>query len=190
MSKLIFPILLVVALSGCATPARIDQMTAKKIDASKIANETPLKNSVSLKGVSGGESTNPLWVSKVGNDEFRQALEQSLKTAMLLASDQNKSSYLLSATLISLDQPFIGLDLKVIATVEYSLEEKATGRKILSKTISTPFTATFSDAALAVERLRIANEGAVRENIERIIDELLSLNIPKQQISVLNPQVQ
>jgi hypothetical protein len=184
MSKLVFPILLAIALSGCATPARIDQMTAKKIDTSKIANETPLKNNLSLKGVSGGESTNPLWVSKVGDDEFRQALEQSLKTVLLLASDQDKGSYLLSTTLVSLDQPLIGLDLKVTATVEYSLEEKATGRKIFSKTIATPFTATFSDAALAFERLKIANEGAVRENIEKIVDELLSLNISKQQVSV------
>lgn len=184
MSKFIYPILLLAALSGCATPARIDQMTAKKIDTSKIINETPLKNNLSLKSVSGGESTNPLWVSKVGGDDFKQALEQSLKTVMLLASDQSKSSYLLGTTLISLDQPFIGLDLKVTATVEYSLEERATGRKVFSKTISTPFTATFSDAALAFERLKIANEGAVRENIEEIIDELLSLNISKQQVSV------
>jgi len=86
--------------------------------------------------------------------------------------------------LISLDQPFIGLDLKVTATVEYSLEERSTGKKVFTKTISTPFTATFSDAALAFERLKIANEGAVRENIEKIIDELLSLKISKQQVSV------
>lgn len=184
MNKLLYPILLVAALSGCATPARIDQMTAKRIDTSKIANESPLKNSLSLKGVVGGQTTNPLWVSKVGGDDFRQALEQSLKTAMLLASDQGKGSYLLSTTLISLDQPLIGLNLKVTATVEYSLEERATGRKVFSEIISTPFTATFSDAALAFERLKIANEGAVRENIERIVDELLSLNISKQQVSV------
>jgi len=95
MSKLIFPFLLIVVLSGCATPARIDQMAAKRIDTSKIAAEMPLKNNLSLKSVSGGESTNPLWVSKVGDDDFRQALEQSLKTVMLLASDQSKSFYIL-----------------------------------------------------------------------------------------------
>lgn len=184
MNKFIVSILLVAGLSGCATPARVDQMTAKKIDASKVVNESPLRNNVSLKGVSGGESTNPLWLSKVGNDDFRQALEQSLKTVMLLASDQSKGNYLLHTTLMSLDQPWVGLDLKVIATVEYSLEERATGKKVFSKVISTPFTATFSDAVLAFERLKIANEGAVRENIEKIIDELLSLNISKQQISV------
>jgi hypothetical protein len=184
MNKLIFPILLLAALSGCATPARIDQMTARRIDTSKIIAETPLKNNISLKSVSGGESTNPLWVSKVGDAEFRQALEQSLRTATLLASDQSKSHYLLATKLISLDQPFIGLDLRVTATIEYLLEEKATGRNVFTKTISTPFTATFSDAAIAIERLKIANEGAVRENIEKLIHEILSLNISREQVSV------
>lgn len=184
MNKFVFSILLLAVLSGCATPARIDQMTAKKIDTLKIVNETPLRNSLSLKGVSGGESTNPLWLSKVGSDDFKQALEQSLKTAMLLAADQSKGSYLLSTTLVSLNQPWVGLDLQVIATVEYSLEERATGRKVFSTTISTPYTATFSDAVLAFERLKIANEGAVRENIEKIIDELLLLNVSNQQVSV------
>lgn len=184
MSKFIFSILLLAALSGCATPARVDQMTAKRIDASKITNESPLRNNLSLKGVSGGESTNPLWLSKVGSDDFRQALEQSLKTVMLLSPDQSMGGYLLNATLVSLEQPWVGLDLQVVATVEYSLEERATGKKLLSRTIATPFTASFSDAVLAFERLKIANEGAVRENIEKIIDELLSLNISKQQISV------
>lgn len=186
MSKFIYPILLLAALSGCATPARIDQMTAKKVNILRIATETPLKNNLSLKSISGGESTNPLWVSKIGDDDFKQALEQSLKTAMLLAFEQSKSSYLLSAKLISLEQPLLGLDLKVTATVEYSLTERATGKTVFTKTISTPFTATFSDAVIAGERLKIANEGAARENIEKIIDELLSLNISKQEVSIKN----
>lgn len=186
MSKLIYLVPLMLALSGCATPARIDQMTAKRIDTSKAAMKTPLNNNLSVKSVSGGESTNPLWVSKVGDEDFRQALEQSLKAAMLLSSDQSNSSYLLSAKLISLDQPLMGFDLRVTATVEYSLQERATGATVFSKSISTPFTATFSDAALAFERLKIANEGAARENIEKVIDELLSLKIPRQQVSVRN----
>lgn len=184
MTKLVYPILLIATLSGCATPARVDQMAAKKIDTSKIAAEMPLKNGLAVKSVSGGESTNPMWLSKVSDNDFRQALEQSLKTATLLASDQGNSLYVLDTRLISLDQPLIGLDLKVTAVVEYSLEERSSGKKVFSKQISTPFTATFSDAALAFERLKIANEGAVRENIEKIIDELLSLKISKQQVSV------
>ncbi len=184
MSKHRYVVLLVAILSGCASPAAIDQMTAKNIAPSKISAETPLKNNLSVKNVSGGQATNPMWLSKVGDDNFKQALEQSLNTALLLAPDANKSAYLLDVKLVSLEQPFAGLDLKVTATVEYSLQEKLTGEKVFTKTITTPFTATFGDAALAFVRLKIANEGAIRENIEKIIDELLALNISKQQVSV------
>lgn len=183
-NKYIYIALLTLALSGCATPAAVDQMTARKIDQAKINNDTQLKNSLSIKSVTGGQSTNPLWVSKVGNDNFKQALEESLKNASLLSSADETSAYLLDAKLISLDQPLAGLDLKVTASVEYSLVEKATGQKIYSKLIATPFTATFSDAALAFVRLKIANEGAIRENLEKVIDELLVLQVSKQQISV------
>ncbi|MCS6780659.1 MAG: hypothetical protein NZ555_13270 [Geminicoccaceae bacterium] len=35
------------------------------------------------------------------------------------------------------------------------------------------YTATFADAALGVERLRLANEGSMRRNIETFIDRLV-----------------
>lgn len=184
MNKLILPMALAIALSGCATSARVDQMTARKIEASKIASDAPLKGDLSLGGVSRGTSTSPSWNSRVGEGEFRQALEQSLSAVRLLASDQDKASYVLSAALVRLERPLIGLDLKVTADVDYSVEERSTGRKVFSKTVSSSFTGTFSDAALAFERLKIANEGAVRENIEELVDELLSLNVPKQQVLV------
>jgi hypothetical protein len=39
-----------------------------------VVAESPYKNAIYLGEVSGGESTNPLWVSEVGNPEFRDAL--------------------------------------------------------------------------------------------------------------------
>lgn len=184
MRKFVYPMLLLIALSGCATPARVDQMSARNIDTAKLAQDSPLKHNLALNGVGGGEKTNPMWLSKVGGDEFKQALEHSLRTALLLASDQSQSRYVLNTTLKGLDQPFMGFDLKVTATVEYSLEERATGKKVYSKTIATPYTATFGDSVLAAERLKLANEGAVRMNIEKVIDELLSLNLAVQQVSI------
>ena len=92
--------------------------------------------------------------------------------------------YLLEVKLISLDQPLFGLDLKVTATTEYTLKEKTTDKIVYSGTFSTPFTATFSDSAIAIQRLRMANEGAVRNNIEKIVDELISINIDKNAVSI------
>ncbi|MFM9912842.1 MAG: hypothetical protein ACKVN9_04845 [Methylophilaceae bacterium] len=186
MKNNIFTCLLILTLTGCATPAAIDQMSARKIDTSKIAKQTDLKNNLSIKKVTGGEVTNPMWLSKIDNENFKAALEQSLKAASLLVADKDQGKYLLDVKLVSVEQPFMGLDLKVTATVEYTLEEKSSGKKVFSKKIATPFTATFSDAALAFVRLKIANEGAARENIEAIVDELLKLDIPKDQVSFRN----
>ena len=135
--------------------------------------------------MSGGESTNPLWMAKVSDSDFKLALEQSLMGAKLLSTTQSNNKYTLAVKLISLDQPFIGIDMKVTATVQYILEEKLTGQRVYFSTSVSPFTATFSDSVLGVKRLGIANEGAVRENIEKIIDELLTLKIPVEQISLV-----
>lgn len=139
---------------------------------------------LSLANVSGGADTNPLWLSQVADADFKLALEQSLKKALLLSNSIIDSKYLLEVKLLKLDQPLFGLDLKVTSIVEYSLKSKSSGQAVYSKTIATPFTATFSDSAMAIVRLRIANEGAVRNNIEQVIDDLMSINIDNQSIMV------
>lgn len=187
MSKLVYLILVVASLSGCATSARVDHMVATKVDVSKVSNETPLKNNIWLKNMSGGDSTKPLLLPKVSDSDFKLALEQSLKEAKLLASTQSNGNYTLDVKLISLDHPIFGMEMKatVTATVQYILEEKSTGKRIYFSTIVSPFTATFSDSALGAGRLGIANEGAVRKNIEKLIDELLTLKIPVEQVSLV-----
>ena len=42
----------------------------------------------------------------------------------------------------------------------------------LAVTVSAPFTATFSDHAVAVVRLKLANEGSIRRNIAQFLDQL------------------
>ena len=171
-------------LSGCASPAQVGGMTATHIDVTKAAANVQTKNNISLNNVSGGSETNPLWVSKVADADFKLALEKSLKDALLLSGTVNDSKYLLEVKLISLDQPLFGLDLQVTAIAEYNLKSKSTGQIIYSKTFTTPFTATFSDSVIAIQRLRIANEGAVRNNIEQVIDSLISINIDKGAVTI------
>jgi hypothetical protein len=61
----------------------------------------------------------------------------------------------------------------VTPTVDYTIVDAA-GATVLSERVVSPFTAQFSDSFLAVERLRLANEGAIRENIRQFL-ALLSL---------------
>lgn len=168
----IFTVAVVVSLlTACASPARIDQMTVQGTPAQRIAQSSFTKN-VAVKDVSGGKETNPMWVSNVGNSEFEQALEGSLANAGMLSGGKQLGKYLLVAHMEKVDQPLMGFNLTVTATVNYVLTERATGKEVMNKRIALPFTAGMGDAFSAVERLRLANEGAVRTNITMLIEEL------------------
>ena len=162
-------------ISGCASPARVGNMTATTAPSQRIA-ESSLRDNIAIKDVTGGQETNPMWKSDVGTPEFQQALEASLRTAGLLAST-NEGRYMLSTRLENLDQPVIGLDFTVTASVSYMVTERATGKEVYSRKIAVPFTAKFGDALMGVERLKLANEGAVKVNITQFIQDLYGLHI-------------
>ena len=164
-----------VMLAGCASPARVDQMSVSGNPSQRVA-QTPFRNNLAIKDVTGGKETNPMWVSNVGSSEFEQALESSLRSVGLLAQRQS-GKYQLTTHMERLEQPFMGIDMTVTAYVRYIVFERATGKEIYSKTVSVPYTAKFGDSLIAVERLRLANEGAVRVNITEFIDELFRLKI-------------
>lgn len=171
--------LAVAILAGCASPARIEQMQVDTSLAQRTAAaSSPLAGKVAVKDVTGGSSTNPLWVSKISSSDFERALESSLKAAGLLAAVRPAGPFQLTADLIAVDQPFAGLDMTVTVTVTYRLVDRASGRTTYEETIATPHTATVSDAFLGMERLRLANEGAMRANISRLIERLISLKVP------------
>jgi hypothetical protein len=123
-------------------------------------------------------------MSKIGNNEFREALEKSLLAVNLLNFDANKARYELSATLLRVDQPPFGTDLTVTTTVHYRVKDKETGKHILYKEIATSYTAKFSDEFLAPKRLAMANEGSARENISCLIRELYTLDVNAHELSI------
>jgi len=179
MAKYAYVVLLAVILSGCAAPAAVEKMAATHVDTSSVRADSPMKNGIVIKSVSGGTATNPMWLSKVGDENFKQALQQSLQSSALLAPDGTNGNYTLDVKLLSLEQPFAGFDLKVTATAQYILQEVSSGKQVLNTTIVTPFTATVGDAFVAMVRLKIANEGAIRLNIEDFIKQLVAVDSNK-----------
>jgi hypothetical protein len=122
-----------------------------------------------VNNVSGGQSTNPLWTSKVGNPEFQEALQQSLSAQGLLGQDQTR--YRLDAMLMELKQPLIGFDLTVSSKIRYVVIDTTTNQMSFDQTVTADFTAGVGDAVLAVERLRLANEGSIKSNISKFLDQ-------------------
>ena len=172
-----------VLLGGCASPARVDQMRAETgMAARTAAQNSPLKANVAIKDVTGGQETNPMWKSNVSSSDFERALEASLRDAGLLSQNRQAGTHQLIAHMQNLDQPFAGASMTVTATVKYSLIERASGKEVFSRSMATPYTAAWSSAFVGAERLRLANEGAVRENLKRLIEDLSAL--PAGSISV------
>lgn len=161
-------------LAACAQPARMERMRVTAIEGVSFPDGHFLKGAIAVGEVKGGEPTNPMWVSEVGNAEFKAALESSLDAFGLLAP-AGKGAYDAGATLISVQKPLVGFDLTVTSAARYDLTRRSSGQKVYEKTLETPFTANFSSSFLAVERLRLANEGAIRTNLEKFIRELFDL---------------
>jgi hypothetical protein len=159
----------VFTLGGCASPALPEAMTVK-LDSGAAVNPR-LKGAVALGQVSGGEATNPLWVSQVDNDSFRKAFEASLASYGYLAPDAASAKYSVSAKLFKLDQPMFGLTLDVKSNVVYEVAGQGVTK---SYPVNSTGTATFSDAAVAVQRLRLSNERSILENIREFLKQLAS----------------
>lgn len=163
-------------LGGCASAARTGNMAVPADRLQGDQERVQLSQTLRVASVSGGKGTNPMWKSKIGNPEFRAALEQSLSAAGLTAvGDQVK--YLLDVELVQLDQPSFGFSLSVTMTVNYRLKEAATGRLVWRDSISASYTARMSESVIGVKRLRLASEGAARENISELIDTLRLLKL-------------
>lgn len=158
-----------VVLGGCATPATPQAMTVQP-QANAVVNPK-LKSAVRVDAVNGGKDTNPLWTSQVDNAGFKKALEDSLAIAGYLAPAGTNAAYTMSADLKELDQPLFGLTFNVKSSVVYKLSGNGGAKEY---PINATGTATTSDAFVAIERLRIANERSVLENIKALLKALES----------------
>lgn len=163
-------IVLAPLLGACATGARIDAMTASPSSMAPIAPSSPGFGAISLGTVTGGRETNPFGRSQVSDEDFRAALAQSLAASRLTAAGAGR--YRLDAELVELDQPLIGLDITVTARVRYTLTPANGGAPRFDQMVETPYTAAFGEDVYGVERFRLADEGAMRANIESAMEKL------------------
>lgn len=176
-ARWLLPGLLLVAalqLSACASPAKVEGMTVTPAAVQTAAMPEAIRQNITLGMISGGEPTNPLWTSEVGNEEFRAAIEASLRSAGALAPAGSAGGYLLEASLIDVQQPIFGLDATVTSTVDYRVSPQGQEGRTFQTVVATPYTARMGEAFFGVQRLRLANEGAIRENIRQFIEQLVA----------------
>lgn len=172
---ILFP---VVFLYGCAFGAKQENMVYAEVRG--LTYDPALHSEVEVASVVGGEETNPLWTSEISNDAFKRAVEISLSVQGLWAQD---ARYQLEVQLLEVKQPLFGLDCTVITYVRYLLIDRHTGRVVMDEQVVGQHTATVGDAFVGIKRLRLANEGAGKENIAGLMRKLATLQVSDVKVS-------
>jgi len=166
-------------LCGCGSPTQSLTMGLTPADTLQLRTWVPdaLKNNVDLDRVKGGETTSAWWGSKVGALTLEHALEDSLRgLGMLPASPQAPAQYQLRTQILSQVQPLVAADTTVTVTINYTLVDRSSGAVLYERALRTAHKTELGEAVISMpERLRLANEGAVRENIIAAMRDLMSL---------------
>lgn len=152
-------------LAACATPANPAMMSLPATPGLTAAAGDVGYKSITTVSVSGGQETNPLWTAEVSNADFKAALESSLTAAGYMGAEGRPLT--VTASLIDLKQPFAGLDMSVTSQVRYTVA--STDRTLFDETVAATGTASMGDAFMGVERLRMANEKSIKENIREFL---------------------
>jgi PBP1b-binding outer membrane lipoprotein LpoB len=165
-------IALAALLGGCATAAKPDAMVAEPV---AIAHTSSSDVSVV---VSGGKATSGMGASQISDDGFAQALSDSItKSGLFKAVAPSGGRYRLAAFIGKVDQPMIGLSMTVKMEVSYTLTDTKSGKAVWSKNVASEHTAKVSDAFAGISRLRLANEGAAKANIQEAITEISTMSL-------------
>jgi len=174
MIRLLVAMLLLAGLGACATPAGYTSMVPELATAELGPGPAPsYRGAITVGSVGIGTDTSEPWTSQIGGAEFQDALVRTLTFANL-ASPQG-GRFRLDATLLRLERPFAGFAMTVTASVAYRLTDTATGAVVYQETRTSLGTASLNDAIMNANRLRIADERALRANIRKLIEDLYAL---------------
>jgi hypothetical protein len=162
----------VAIVSGCATGSKPDALVAT------IVAPVHKSDSDVAVAVSGGKETSKMGASQISDEAFGQALRDSIDKAGLFSKVSPEGArYRLTGFIGKVDQPMFGFALTVKMEVSYTLKDTQSGTTVWTKDVNSEYTAKTSEAFAAVERLRLANEGAARENIRQAITEMAALTL-------------
>jgi hypothetical protein len=163
----------VVLLGGCATATTSTGMVPTSYEVARTHPQTVSVN------VTGGQETGSMGKPQISNATFQQALVESITKSQTFSRVVEGASgdYVLTVVLFSMDQPTMGFDLTVKMEAGWTLKRADTGVTVWQEAIRSVYTATTSDAFAAVTRLRLATEGAARNNIAEGLSKISKLNL-------------
>jgi len=167
IAALVSGVLAASLLGGCASPARPEAISATLV---MPVHKSTGDVSVTVSGGSAAE---------ISNDAFAQALRDSIERSGIFARVlPSGARYQLQAHIGNVDHPSAGVSFTVKMEVSYTLVDTQASKALWTQTIPSEHTAGLSDAVVANTRLRKAEEGAAKANIEQALTQIATLNLP------------
>jgi hypothetical protein len=159
-------------LGGCATASKSDAMVPVSIDTTTRHAQTTTVTTA------GGRETNAMGKSQISDEAFAQALVAAIEKSKTFSRviKGAGADYNLVVSVVGMDQPSFGLSFTVKMEAAWSLK-RADGTAVWQESIKSEHTATPSDAFVGTERLRMANEGAARNNIAAGLAKISKLKL-------------
>ena len=174
-TSLFAPILIgaILTLTGCASPVSHDAMVPHGITVAK-------HHAKSVAVVTGGGSeTNPAWKSQVSDDALKQALVDAIKQTKTFSSvvEGKSGDYVLNVTIFNVTQPNMGFSFTVGMEMGWTLTRADTGAVAWQESIKSQHTTSTGEAFAGVTRLKMATEGAARNNVALGLQKLAALSL-------------
>lgn len=169
--RLLLAALSLACVGACAPPASYSAMVA-----GAPPGQTPApvyRNGITVGSVTLGRDVGTPWTSAVSPDQVHQALVQTLAVAGL--GQPANGRFRLDGRLLTLDRPYAGFAMTVTATIAWRLTDTTNGAVVYDRTFRTLGTATLDDAVDSNNRLRIADQRAVRANLQQLVQDLSAL---------------
>jgi hypothetical protein len=161
------------AMTGCAVaPSKPEAFVP-----ATIASPTQHPQSVSVV-TAGGIETNPATRLRVTNATLSEGLVSAINKHHVFSRviSGPGADYVLAVTLVNGDFPSFGVSFTVKAELAWSLK-KADGTTVWQQVINSEGTATGGEAFAGTERVKLAMERAVRENVAQGLAKIANLKL-------------
>lgn len=160
-------------LSGCATPVSHEALVPVSMEVAKHHAQ-----SVAVVA-SGGTETSAAGKPQVSDTELQQAVAAAITQTKTFSKvvDGKNGDYVLTVSMFNLTQPSFGFSFTVTAEMGWTLTRADTGAKVWQESIKSEHTASATDAFSGATRLKMATEGAIRNNVTQGMTKLSGLSL-------------
>jgi hypothetical protein len=134
------------------------------------------QETVRLNVAGGSETAAGLPIS---NAALEAALNQAINESKLFSQviKGNGGDFILTANVFNINQPMFGMAMTVKMEVGWTLKRASDDKTVWQEAIRSEHTSTPGEAFAGVTRVRLATEGAVKNNIADAMSKLAALSL-------------